>query len=181
MSRKSLVRFLNQKLHPTPSGYPVVAIGMGLIVTVSLALLVWDLRQDYQLFGCTDVKRITCYIASAVSFRIPISFGLIVCAVGLWSKRLFSLIVSLFALVGTAEIYREWHAATLDDMKMFGAPTFADLMDQKQTLLPLYQANWWDVIVLGSVIFVFIWEALALFQMLRSWPSPRVISSTENP
>lgn len=52
-------------------------------------------------------------------------------------------------------------------MEMYGAKTFLELPDQQQHLLPLNRATWWDIVVLGVALIVFIWEVVMLKRILK--------------
>jgi hypothetical protein len=41
------------------------------------------------------------------------------------------------------------------------------MQDQQQHLLPLYNATWWDFVVLGVALIVFIWQVAMLKRVLK--------------
>lgn len=96
-----------------------------------------------------------------------VTLSLVLSAIGLWSRRLLGFLFSLISLAWIGETYREWYTATLYNMQIFGAREFFQLQDQQQYLLPLDHAGWWDIVVLGVALIVFIWQAVMLKRILK--------------
>lgn len=101
------------------------------------------------------------------SFILTITFALVLSAVGLWFQRLLGFLVSLLALAWFLEIYVEWYLATRSLMQMYGAKTFSEMQDQQQYLAPLNGATWWDIVVFGVALAVFIWQVVMLRRVLK--------------
>lgn len=121
----------------------------------------------YHLFECTGPLPITCYLSMAGSYVMVVTLSLVLSAIGLWSRRLLGFLFSLISLAWIGETYREWYTATLYNMQIFGAREFFQLQGQQQYLLPLDHAAWWDIVVLGFALIVFIWQAVMLKRILK--------------
>ena len=108
----------------------------------------------------------------ALSFEgdnfLLVIIALVCSSVGLWSRRVFGFLLSMIALMCLAGTYILWYLATLSTMEMYGAKDFSQLQDQQQHLLPLHNATWWDIVVLGVALIVFIWQVAMLRRILKS-------------
>lgn len=138
-----------------------------LTASASALRLAFHLGYFYHLFKCTRLVRLTCYLSMEGSYVCVITLTLLLSAVGLWSQRRLGFLVSLLALAGLGEVYRQWYLASLSTMEMYGAKTFSELPEQQQHLLPLYNATWWDLVVLAVAVTVFIWQVVMLKRILK--------------
>lgn len=159
---------LTRKLPNPPWGFKVAFTAIVVTTSVSALRLAFHLGYFYHLFNCAPLLlRLTCFLTMEGSYILGVMIPLALSAIGLWSRRLVGFLLSLLALAGLAEIYREWYVATLSIMQMYGAPDFSQLQGQQQYLLPLNGANWWDIVVLGVALTVFIWQAVMLRRILK--------------
>lgn len=158
---------LTGKLPNSLWGFRLVLTAILLTTGVSALRLTFNLGYYYNRFECTELWQITCYLSMAGSYVIVITASLVLSAIGLWSRRLLGFLFSLISLAWIGETYREWYTATLYNMQIFGAREFYQLQGQQQYLLPLDQAGWWDIVVLGVALIVFSWQAVMLKRILK--------------
>ena len=172
-----LILNLTRKLPNPPWGFRVAWTAIVLTTGVSALRLAFNMGYYYHLFRCAPSLRLGCFLSMEGSYILGVTFALVLSAIGLWSRRLLGFLLSLIALAWLAEIYREWYVATLSIMQMGGVRDFSQLQDQQQYLLPLNGATWWDIVVLGVALIVFIWQAVMLKRILK----PRAVVPESQP
>lgn len=146
------------------------------MASVSALRLSFNLGSRYEVFMSVypslsrDAPFLT-QIDRAFSFEgeafLLVTLTLIFSALGLWTRRVFGFLVSLIALASLAGIYLLWYRATLSLMEMFGAKDFSEMSDQERYQLPLQGSTWWDIVILGVALIVFIWQAVMLKRVLK--------------
>lgn len=159
-----------------------------LIVTVAAAVIsairaAFNLGYYYSAFGCYGTFDPICPISVVGSFILSITFGLVVASIGMWWRRLATLLISFFALVWSAGMYLLWYRFTLSVLRNAEVAVFSQLPAQQQYLLPLDDAGWWDVVVLAIVIILLVWHINTLgpflLQLVRN-RRPRKSGSGEH-
>jgi hypothetical protein len=163
---------LTGKLRDSVWGFRLALTTIVFAASVSALRLAFNVGYFYHLFGCGPSLRPSCYLSFGGSNFLVVTFALVVSAVGLWSRRSIGFLLSLIALMCLAGIYILWYRATLSIMQMFGARDFSDMPDQQQYLFTLDSATWWDIVVLGVALIVFIWQVVMLKRVLK--PSPKI-------
>lgn len=144
-----------------------VALGIAIFTTgVSILRVSFDLGYYYDVFKCYDSPRLLCSMSFEDSHLIAITLGLFISVIGLWSRRATGFFISLLALIWTWRIYLYWHTATLSEMRKNGLTEFSQLGNQKQHVLVLTNAAWWDLVVLSVTIILFIWQIKTLIMIL---------------
>jgi hypothetical protein len=123
----------------------------------SVIRLAYRVGFNEGVYQSIDLSHQTCCIYFIDSFLIPISIGLLAAALALFSRRLGGLLVALVALIWTTVTYGFWHRGTLGILKLAELKNFSDLPNQSQTLLPLNNATWWDLLVLATVVAEIVW------------------------
>jgi len=171
--------FLKNKLQS--AGLSLLFVTTLLTACVSALRLSFNMGYYYELHLCANpllpnnisfVNQLRLGFSFEAESFLLITFALFLSAAGLWSRRLLGLVLSLVSLLALIGVYLLWYRATLSIIEMYGAKTFSGLRDQQQHLLSLYQASWWDIVVLGIALLVIVWEVVTLGRVL--WSSKNV-------
>jgi hypothetical protein len=167
------------KLRNSLWGFRVALTAIVLMASVSALRLSFNLGYHYELFLCVypslspDAPFFT-QLKWALSFEgekfLLVTLALVFAALGLWTRRVFGFLISLIALACLAGIYLLWYRATLSMMETIGFKDFSQWTIQPQHILPLAEATWWDIVVLGAALLVFIWQAVMLKRILKPVP-----------
>lgn len=158
---------LTNKLRDPIWGFNVVLMAVVLTASATALRLAFQLGYDYHLFGCTRLVPIDCFVSFRGSYFLGVTLALGLSAIGLWLRRVLGFLLSLIALTFLGTVYVAWYLGTLSSMEMFGVRDFSQNPEQAQYLLPLQGATWWDIVVLGVALLVFIWQAVMLRHILK--------------
>lgn len=144
----------------------------------SFVRLAHSLVSHYQIFrsvyptSSSDDAPLLRKLNWALTFHgealLLVTLTLIFSAVGLWLRRVLGFVISLIALLCLVAVYLLWYRLTQSVMERYGARDFSEMSAEHQYLLPLYGATWWDLVVLGIAIMVFIWQIVMLKRILKS-------------
>lgn len=166
---------LTSKLPSSVRGNRLALTAIVVTAVVSALHLSFNMGYHYELLMCTHPS--PPYPSSFRQFDWALSFegdnfllvtlALVFSAVGIWSRRVLGFLLSLIALICVAGIYILWYLRTLSIMELFNVRNFSSMQDQQQHLLPLYNATWWDLVVLGVALIVFVWQVAMLRRALK--------------
>lgn len=134
----------------------------------SIIRLAFNFGYNRAVFVTRDSSLNGCCINFLESYLIPITLCLCVGLIGLWLRRAIGFYLALLALTATGIFYLLWYRGTLAILRDAELTHFSLLPDQPQKLLPLYNATWWDLIVLAVVLIVIVWLIKILVSRRRS-------------
>jgi hypothetical protein len=181
VSRKDLrgkpILNLIGKLRNSLWGEGLALTALALTAGLSALRLAFNLGYHYELFRCvypslSPDAPFFVQLKWALSFEgekiLLVTLALVFSLVCLWTTRVLGFLLSLISLTCLGALYVMWYLATLSNMRLFGARDFSEVPDQKQHLLPLLGASWWDIVVLGVAMAVFVWQAAMIKRILKS-------------
>lgn len=146
-----------------------IARYMALLIAVGSALrLSFNIGYNYSVFKNLEGNHVGCCVNFLESYLIPITAGLILTAIGLGVKKPAGFFLSLLTLTLVGGFYILWYLGTLSIMREYQARDFSQLARQQQYLLPLYEASWWDLIVIAVTVTLFLWHIKTLWMIRRS-------------
>lgn len=148
-------------------------ITLGIVATAAIASL---LRMIYLIGYMAGQDSLDPY-SEAVSdndfpyilngFRLAIVVGLVVAAVGLWSRKAYGFFLSIIALVWAGVGYVRWYNYSVAFLRNVEVSGYADLHSPElQHTGGLHGATWWDVAVLGAVAMLLLWHMWLLVKIL---------------
>ena len=134
----------------------------------SIVRLAFNFGYNRAVFVTRDTSLDGCCINFLESYLIPITLCLCLGLIGLWLRRAIGFYLALFALFATGLFYLLWYRGTLAILRDAELTHFSLLPAQRQKLLPLYNATWWDLTVLAVVLVVIVWLIKILVSHRRS-------------
>ena len=164
-----LFHILTNNLRNVSSWDYTTAYYMALLIAVGSVLrLSFNLGYNYGVFKSLEGNHLDCCVNFLESFLVPITAGFIVTAIGLGIKKAAGFFLSLLTLTLVGGFYILWYLGTLSIMREYKAQDFFKLGRQGQHLLPLYEATWWDLVVLAVTIILFVWHIKTLLTISRN-------------
>lgn len=130
--------------------------------------IAFNLGNNYGVFKAVDGVHTTCCVNFLESFLLPITIGLVISAVGIYVQRPIGFLLSLIGLLAIAFTYLAWYLGTLSIMRHAEVGSFSQLPSQRQHVLTLADASWWDIWVLSLTILLILWQSKKLFRSLRT-------------
>ncbi|MDT4967432.1 MAG: hypothetical protein QOJ64_2169 [Acidobacteriota bacterium] len=173
MSNIKLFRNLTEGLRNLPSwDYTVALIVVTLAATASALRVSFNIGYSVALYSpdylaCIKVSRGEWSLGLLETYLVAISIGFFISAIGLWSRSATGFFLSLLALIWIWMNYISWHLATLSIMHANGLKDFSYMSPQKQHLLVLNNANWWDLVALAVTIILFVWQFKTLISIIK--------------
>jgi len=128
----------------------------------------FDSGYSYNAIGCHGYLEVSCYITFFIEKLAFIAAGLVFVALGLRLRKFLGSLVVLAACSVVVASYYLWYSGTIAIMKQAEFQDFSQLPGQKQRFLPLLDANFLDIAVLGFVLLIFVWQLTALWRSLRA-------------
>lgn len=102
-----------------------------------------------------------------ILLRIGITIGLFVCAGGLALRRLSGVVASMLGIAWLMIVYVWWQRESVAFLRNLELANYDTLTDLSHTA-GLRGATWWDLLVLATAAILFIWQAIALFRVLKA-------------
>ncbi len=97
--------------------------------------------------------------------HILISIGLVVCTIGLWSRRIIGLVISSLALVSVLATYGYWHFRTVKYLSEFRNDN--QLYKRVQEEVGFFHgATRWDLAVVAIVVVLVLWHLVKLAKLI---------------
>ncbi len=94
-----------------------------------------------------------------------ISIGLVVCIIGLWSRRIIGLVISSLALVSVLATYGYWHFRTVKYLSEFRNDN--QLYKRVQEEVGFFHgATRWDLAVVAIVVVLVLWHLVKLAKLI---------------
>jgi glucan phosphoethanolaminetransferase (alkaline phosphatase superfamily) len=128
------------------------------IAVINLFRLTYDFGYNSGAFEFSFTAHGSRYIGFLESFLIPITLGLFLAAIFISTPRPIGILLSLVGLISVFVFYYLWYRGTLGIIHVAEVEDFWRLPGERQRLLPLSYATWWDVAVLAIVIMLFVWH-----------------------
>ena len=171
MLRKSEQKMRFQRHRPPP--FAKLSFRILWILTVAATLLnalraSFNLGYSYSAFGCYGTANLMCGMDVVNSFITAITVGLLVASAALWFRSYKALFISFVLLLCSAAMYVLWFRHTLYVLQVAEVESFSQLPAQSQYLLPLNNATWWDLAILGLILSLLIWHSGTFISFLYS-------------
>lgn len=168
MPRNGSRRPITGILRAGPKWQVRLVVGVtGLTAAISALRLAFNLGYNYGLFKAVDGVHTTCCVNFLESFLLPITIGLVLSTAGIYVQRPIGFLLSLLALLAIPFTYIAWYLKTLSIMRRAEFESFSQLPSQRQHVLSLAYASWWDIWVLSVAILLILWQLKKLFRSLR--------------
>lgn len=135
---------------------------LGVAATINALRSTFNVGYNYGTFVHSYTPHGNCCVGFLESFIIPITLGLIVSAFFISRRTPMGTVVSLLALLVVIFFHLLWYRGTRSILQAAEVESFWRLPDEKQYVLPLSYATWWDILVLGVVIILLIWHIRTL-------------------
>lgn len=166
---------LTSKLPSSVWGNRVALTAIVVTAVVSALHLAFNIGYHYELTSCVypsppyppHFRQSYWALSLEGNYFLVAILALVFSGIGLWTRKVFGFLLSLIALVCLAGIYFLWYRGTLWIMEMGGVKEFSQMPDQQQYLLPLYNATWWDIVVLAVAMIVLVWQVVLLRRALK--------------
>lgn len=99
--------------------------------------------------------------------HLGIAAGLIIAAVGLWSRRVAGVLLSAAGLAWVAVVYAWWYLETKAYVAHSEVTQQTKLHDPYYRNITLHGGTWWDWTVLSVVLLILVWLTVAMRKALR--------------
>lgn len=142
----------------SPITYKLAMALVGAITAVNSLRVVFNLGYNYAAFERSYTAHGGCCIGFLESYVIPITMAFLVSGLLMSRKTRVTMLLSLLGLWLVVLFYFLWYRGTLSILRAAEVANFWSLPNQKQYLLPLGYATWWDIVVLAVALILIGWH-----------------------
>ena len=162
----------------TSVAYKVVLCVSLFLATSSILLFVYDLgyARGYGAGPHGSVASDFDFLFWLSRLHLAIAAGLIIAAVGLWSRRAVGVFLSMVGLASVAVVYAWWYVQTKAYVRNSEVTQFTKLHDPYYQNIIFHGGTWWDWAVFIFDLLLLIWLAIVMLKarIRRSQPAKNV-------